>query len=98
MAESKVRLVFQVPGEDEEGFLGRMREGLVFKEALEAGEMSVAALDGLVGFLSRYVREPEAEEERRKLLFRASKKQFTELLNAVIGAEEGEENPTSDGG
>jgi hypothetical protein len=86
-------LVFTPPDENTPGFLRRQREALKFMQLLK-GDPTVEAVDGMVEFLVEFVTEPKDRKKAIDALWDASEAQFNELLGAVLGKGDSDENPT----
>ena len=90
------KLVFELPTPQTPGFLRRAKKGMEYKEKLQSGN-TVDVIDEMVEFLVDYVTEPKDREEAKEALMDATEEQFNELINAMTGSEDKEENPTADG-
>lgn len=86
-------LVFDLPTRETPGYLRRQREALRFMRLLKE-DPSEETIDSLVDFLVQYVSEPKEPEAATDALWDASQEQFEQLLNALTGQGEDEENPT----
>ena len=86
-------LVFTPPDENTPGFLRRQREALKFMGSLK-GDPSVETIDDMVVFLVQFVTEPVDKDEAKEALWDASEAQFNDLLGAVLGKGDSDEDPT----
>lgn len=90
------KLVFELPTAQTPGYLRRAKRGLEFRGKLKEG-IDPSSIDDMVEFLVDYVTEPKDREKAKEALFDATEEQFNELIDALVGGEDEEENPTADG-
>ena len=86
-------LVFNLPDENTPGYLRRQKEALKLQQRIQE-KLSPETVDDIVNFLAPYIAEPKDPKQAKEALWDASKAQFNQLLNSVIGLDEGDENPT----
>lgn len=77
-------LTFTVPTPETPGFLRRLRSAAHFSEQVQAGKLTAALVDELVGFLAEYV-TGMSQDEAKGALMDASQQQFIAMLNAIMG-------------
>jgi hypothetical protein len=85
-------LVFEISGEDEPGHLRRVIKANRFLQGLREKVATLEYYEEMIDFLLGFVKEPGDRDEAREALLDASRKQYQELLNAVVT---GKANPTS---
>jgi len=92
------KLVFEIPNAQTPGYLRRAKKGLEFKARLATkATADPEAMDDMVDFLVDYVTEPEDRAEAKETLWDATEEDFNNMLDAITGGGDQEENPTADG-
>ena len=89
------KLIIELPGKDEKGFLRRTRKALQLKEMLERtgiDNVDSSIIDDLLDFILIYVKQPSDKVAAREMLLDASEEQFHSIVSALSS---GETNPTS---
>lgn len=79
-----MELVFEFPTKDTPGFLKRQREAVRLKNEIE-GKESEEAIDKLVAFLVRYVKEPADAAAAADAVWDMSEDQFNAALGHLAG-------------
>ena len=94
MSEKVSKLVFESPTSKTPGYLRRAKAGLEFKMKLAQG-ISPAVIDEIVNFLLDYITEPVNREEAKEMLYDVSEEKYNEMIDALTGDNNKEENPTA---
>lgn len=93
-----MQVVFEPPDKNQPGFLKRQKQALAYEDAIKKKELTEQTIDNLVGFLSAYVKVPEDREEAKEMLLDASEAQFLEMLDAIKGVIEEDNQDTKKNG
>ena len=91
------KLVFELPTAQTPGYLKRMKSAIEYNRRLKSRDpMDPEMVDDMVGFLLPYIVEPKDREEAKNLMFEdLTEDQFSEMMQALSGRAEEEENPTA---
>lgn len=79
-----MEIKIKAPDAETPGFLRRARQATVFAERLKSGP-TPQLFDEMVAFLLPFVVEPEGRDEACEALWNASGKQFTDIMEALVG-------------
>lgn len=78
-----MKIVFNPPSKDEEGYLKRTHKALLLKRQFK--DPQPETVEEMVEFLLPYITEPENREQARQALWKLSENQFNELMDVVGG-------------
>jgi hypothetical protein len=81
----KYSISFEPPSDESPGYLRLQRNVLALNERIKRGEFTPDMIDAMIEVLLPYVTAPINRDEAREALLDVSKKQYQQMLNAVVG-------------
>jgi len=85
-------VVFEPPTDESPGYLRLQKNVLKVKDRMDKGEYTAEMIDEVIELLLPFVVEPVDRDEAREAMLDISKKQYQQMLNAVVGKPIDEEN------
>lgn len=84
-AKAKYKIVFEPLDENTPGFLRIQKKALTLAKAMRPGNIEPETIDDMVEFLLPFVTEPVDRDEAREAIWDCTRKQWEDMLNAIMG-------------